>query len=315
MKNKIYYLGIFSGIVTASGCIFKIMHWPLAGILLTIGLLFLSLIFLPVAIANMVKMENDRKLKIFYILTAIVMAINFIGALFKILHWPGAGIIMMIAIPLPFVVLLPVWVYSNGAVNKINCKNILAVMFFFAYFAAISSILALGVSKSVIKDFDTSARILQEKTMTLKENTALFSKYSDINNPVNHEAERLCNKIASVESIILKGGQQELSSKHAVYTDVKPVIETRYLTELKSEIINFSNLVQKQYSSDNRICKYVEETFAIYSDNANDVRWEDAWLSSNVIASAIQSLNLLEFRVRMIVLQVNTKETIDNMAD
>src|SRR5512145_1000937 len=101
MKNKIYYLGIFSSIVTASGCILKMMHWPLAGIFLTIGLLFLSLFFLPVAIANMVKMENDRKLKVFYILTAIVMSFNFLGALFKIMHWVGAGTIMMIAIPLP----------------------------------------------------------------------------------------------------------------------------------------------------------------------------------------------------------------------
>ncbi len=302
MKNKIYYLGIFSGIVTASGCIFKIMHWPGAGVLLTIGLLFLSLLFLPVAIANMVKMENDRKLKIFYILTAIVMSFNFLGALFKIMHWHGAGIIMMIAIPLPFVVLLPVWVYSNGAVNKINCKNILAVMFFFAYFAAISSVLALSVSKRVVEDFDTSALIVQEKTMTLKENTALVSGYSEINNPLSHEAERLCNKIADVKSLILKGGQQELSRKHFVYPDVKPVIETRYLTELKTEIMNFRNLVQKQYGSESRIYKYVEETFTVYADNADDVRWEDAWLNKNIIASAIESLNLLEFRVRLVVL-------------
>lgn len=302
MKNKIYYLGIFSGVVTASGCIFKLMHWPLAGILLTIGLLFLSLFFLPVAIANIVKMENDRKLKIFYILTAIVMAINFIGALFKIMHWPAAGIIMMIAIPLPFVVLLPVWVFSNGAVNKINCKNILAVMFFFAYFAAISSVLALSVSKRVVDDFDTSAHIIQEKTMTLKENTALVSGYYDINNPLSHEAERLCNKIADLKSMILRGGQQELSSKHFIYPDVKPVIETRYLTELKTEIINFRNLVEKQYGSESRIYKYVEEAFTVYTDSADDVRWEDAWLNTNIIASAIESLNLMEFRVRLVVL-------------
>lgn len=315
MKNKIYYLGTLSGMITACGCLFKIMHWPLAGIIICIGLVSLSLIFLPFAIANMIKAEKDQKLRTFYILVAIVMAFNFIGVLFKILHWPGAGKFLMIGIPLPFVVLLPAYLLANPANKGINYKNMLAIMFFFAYFAAVSSILTLRVSFNMVENFNTSARILQEKTMTLKENTALFSGYSDVNNQVNDEAEKLCDKIASVESIILKGGQQELSSKHTVYPDVKPVIETRYLTELKSEIINFSNLVQKQYRSDNRICEYVEEAFAIYTDNDNEVRWEDAWLSNNVIASAIESLNLLEFRVRMIVLQVNTKETMDGMAN
>ena len=116
MKNKIYYLGIFSGVVTASGCIFKLMHWPLAGILLTIGLLFLSLFFLPVAIANIVKMENDRKLKIFYILTAIVMAINFIGALFKIMHWPGASTLLIIGLLTSYIVT------HNNTTAKCSCQ-------------------------------------------------------------------------------------------------------------------------------------------------------------------------------------------------
>jgi hypothetical protein len=251
----------------------------------------------------MVKVEMDRKLKTFYILVAIVMAFNFIGALFKIMHWPGAGKFLMIGIPLPFVVLLPAYLLANPTEKGINYKNLLAILFFFAYFAAISSILSIRVSYNVVHSFDAFSRSIQEKSMILKENTAMISGHTDINNPINEEAERLCMKIAYVESIILSGDQHKLSSKHTVYLDVRPVIETSYLTELKTEIIHFGKLVQRQYGSNSRIYRYVEETISIYTDSTEGIPWEDAWLNKNIIASAIESLNLLEFRVRLIQIE------------
>ncbi|HEX2920196.1 MAG TPA: hypothetical protein VHO50_03425 [Bacteroidales bacterium] len=307
MKNKLYYLGIFSGIVTASGCIIKIMYWPFAGILLTIGLLFLSLVFLPVAIGNIVKLENDRKLKIFYIMTAIVMAINFIGALFKIMHWPGAGVIMMIAIPLPFVVLLPVWVFSNGAVNELNCKNILAVMFFFGYFAAISSILALGVSKSIVEDYSRLAGIIESKAEALKELSEPVQDNKSLLNPINQEADNLYSKINEIRQLIKQQDYQNQSAnlKPAVYSDVKPIAVMQYFPALKKTIVKFKSAIKEQYGSDSCVYRYVEEAFTLYSDN-DEIPWEELWISNNIAASAIESLNLLEFRVRLIELECNS---------
>jgi hypothetical protein len=36
------------------------------------------------------------------------------GALFKIMHWPGAGIFLMVALPFPFLVFLPVYLYVTS---------------------------------------------------------------------------------------------------------------------------------------------------------------------------------------------------------
>jgi hypothetical protein len=90
MKNKIYYLGTLSAMVTACGCLFKIMHWPAASIIIVIGLVSLSIVFLPLAIGSLVKDEQVKNLRNFYIMVAVVMAFNFIGTMFKIMHWPGA---------------------------------------------------------------------------------------------------------------------------------------------------------------------------------------------------------------------------------
>ena len=262
MKNKIYYLGTLSGMVTACGCLFKIMHWPAAGIIIVTGLISLSLVFLPLAIGNMVKTEQAKKLRNFYILFAIVMAINFM----------------------------------------------VAMMFFFAYFAAITGFLAIGISKNVIDGFVRSAINIENKTMALKENTKLVSMYSDSNNPVNNEAEKLCIKINEVKRMVWQKKLEDPATGSKTFLDARPVIDKRYLTNLKMEIVNFRALVQKQYGTDSRMYRYADKAFEIYGDVSNDVRWEDVWMSDHIIASAIQNLNLLEFKVRLVGM-----ESYDNL--
>jgi len=276
------------------------MHWPAAGILIVIGLVSLSFVFLPLAIGNMVKAAQVKRLRNFYILVAIVMAFNFTGVMFKIMHWPGAGVLLMIGIPLPFVVLLPAYLLSNPADKEINFKNLLAMMFFFAYLAAITGFLAIRVSTNVVEGFVRSAINIEDKTMALKENVKLVSGFSDLSNPVNNEAEKLCSKINEVKRMVLQKKLEVPPPMPTKFLDVRPVIEVRYLTELKTEISNFRALVQNQCGADSRMYKYIDDAFKIYDDVSDDLRWEDVWMSDNIIASAIESLNLLEFRVRLV---------------
>lgn len=300
MKNKIYYLGILSSMITASGCLFKIMHWPAAGEIIVIGLVSLSLAFLPLAIGNMVKAGQVKKIRNFYIMVGIVMAFDFIAAMFKIMHWQGSQTFLLISIPLPFVVLLPAYILSNPAEKEINYKNLLAILFFFAYFAAITGFLAIRIPTNVIDDFIRSAINIEDKTMALKENTSLVSGYSDLINPVSNEAEKLCSKINEVKRMVRKEKLEYPPAISNTFLEAKPVVEKRYLAELKIGIRNLKALVKKQYGSDSRMYKYVDDTFEVYDDVSDDVRWEDEWMSDNIIASAIESLNLLEFKVRLV---------------
>ena len=46
-------------------------------------------------------------LRFVYTAAFISFIIDFIGMAFKILHWPGAAILLIIGIPLPFILFLP----------------------------------------------------------------------------------------------------------------------------------------------------------------------------------------------------------------
>jgi hypothetical protein len=97
MKNTMKISGIAGIVLLGFGALFKIQHWPLAGTMATLGAVTLALVFVPSAIGVLWKETHSTK-KLFLFISSFLAGILFIfGTLFKIQHWPGAGIIITLA--------------------------------------------------------------------------------------------------------------------------------------------------------------------------------------------------------------------------
>ncbi len=97
MKNTMKLTGIAGTIMFGFAALFKIQHWAGAGILLTIGALLLAFVFMPSALGVLWKETHSRK-RLFLFISSFFVAMLFIaGTLFKIQHWPGAGIVLSLA--------------------------------------------------------------------------------------------------------------------------------------------------------------------------------------------------------------------------
>ena len=97
MKNLMKISGVAGTIMYGFAALFKIQHWPGAGILMTLGALILAFLFMPSALSVLWKETRNRK-RIFLFISAFFASLFFItGTLFKIQHWPGAGIILSLA--------------------------------------------------------------------------------------------------------------------------------------------------------------------------------------------------------------------------
>lgn len=95
MKTSMKVFALIGLIGIAFGAIFKTMHWPGAGPLLALGFATLALLFYPSAIFVM-KRENKIKGGNFIYLTALLGGITLMfGILFKLMHWPGASILLL----------------------------------------------------------------------------------------------------------------------------------------------------------------------------------------------------------------------------
>lgn len=97
MKKIMKITGITGIILLGLAPLFKIQHWPFAGIMLSAGTIILALFFLPPALGVLWKETHSSK-RLFLFIAAFLTGIFFLlGILFKVQHWPGAGIIITLS--------------------------------------------------------------------------------------------------------------------------------------------------------------------------------------------------------------------------
>jgi hypothetical protein len=152
MKQKIYILGIITAIIICTGIVLKVNHWPGAGILITAGTLMLVLVFLPVALINNYKAVGNTQNRVLFIVTYITCFVVFTGMLFKVQHWPNAGIALFIALPFPYIVFLPVFLVVTSKNKNFNIYNTVFVLLLLALNSVFSALLSLNVSKDTVVD-------------------------------------------------------------------------------------------------------------------------------------------------------------------
>lgn len=114
--------GFISAFLMLFGAYFKIMHWPGANVMLVLGMLTLAIVFLPLMFTLRLREKTEKRDKAVLILGLFSAIYFLIGALFKFMHWPGAGIFVLTGIPFLLFVFLPVYIV-NGIKNpaaKVN---------------------------------------------------------------------------------------------------------------------------------------------------------------------------------------------------
>lgn len=97
MKNSMKISALAGTILFGFAAMFKIQHWPGAGIMLTLGAVILTFLFVPSALIVLWK-ETKNSSKLFLFISAFLSAGFFITSiLFKIQHWEGGGVIGIMA--------------------------------------------------------------------------------------------------------------------------------------------------------------------------------------------------------------------------
>lgn len=204
MKQKIYTFGVATALVAFAGAIFKVNHFPGAGILLTIGLMTLVLAFLPIALVNHYKSEESSQNKLLYFITWLTCFVIFTSMLFKLMHWPYAGVLLTIAIPFPYIVFLPVFLGVTSKNKNFNIYNTVFVLLLLTLNSVFAALLALNVSKDrIIDSYDLSRNYNNLETVLnqLPDN--------NINSKVNMKIDEVLEIVNEYEDLILNNFKQE----------------------------------------------------------------------------------------------------------
>jgi len=92
-----YLIGFAGAVTLTTGITFKLLWYPMANILFTIGFLVLLLIFVPMLAFDRYKVAIAKALseRLKIILGSIAGVIVGLSGLFKFLHWQGAEVLLL----------------------------------------------------------------------------------------------------------------------------------------------------------------------------------------------------------------------------
>ncbi len=123
MNSTMKISGYISSLMILTGAFFKFNHWPGAGFLMVTGVFFITVLFLPLLFILKFKSSPEGNRSVVLSSVAFVAASMLsVGVLFKIMHWPGAQMLVIISGVLLVLGYLPIYflsIYKNTT-DKIN---------------------------------------------------------------------------------------------------------------------------------------------------------------------------------------------------
>ena len=313
MNNKIYYLGIISVFIVLIGSLFKISHWPGAGIIFSVGNLFFCLVFLPPALISSFRSESSKKLHWLYFTAFVSIIFDFAGALFKVMHWPGASIVITIGIPLPFVTFLPLYIIYNRNDKQINYNNVTAVLFFFAYMGAMTALLSLNVSKNILDESVKNIQSLESKiTLTDNINRQIINQTGTENADVmalNNKANEISGFIEEIRAELIKNENPDVSPAPDQIDNYKAVSgkDNRSVSQqilvnsgrariLKDKIDKYFQLASSLVPGQPALVIPSDEKT---SENSGQEDWFTDQFKGRILISTIELLYNIEYQVKI----------------
>jgi hypothetical protein len=113
MKKIMMISGVVSVALMTMGIVLKFLHWPGAAVGIVLGVGVISLIFLPLLFLLKIKEQNQLKDKALTGLGTLSAICLTLGVLFKVMHWPGANMLSIIALAFLMCLYLPVYFFSG----------------------------------------------------------------------------------------------------------------------------------------------------------------------------------------------------------
>ncbi|NHB68650.1 GldL-related protein [Perlabentimonas gracilis] len=121
MKQTTKLFGIISSLLILVGVIFKTQHWPGAGVILMLGIVAFAAIYAILLFIDRQKSLKSSIAKTSNLFVLLAMVLISVGFLFKMQHWPGAGVIIYVS-NVALLALIPIK-YLQAAKEKDKVKS------------------------------------------------------------------------------------------------------------------------------------------------------------------------------------------------
>ncbi|MBS1535966.1 MAG: hypothetical protein JST78_12900 [Bacteroidetes bacterium] len=186
------------GVLTALlvvGLTLKFMHLPGAAVMLVLGVAILNFVFLPLLFTLKIKEKQTSREKAISGIATICGMLMSIGLIFKVMHWPGANMLIVVGFGALLLVFLPVYFFTGIRQAETKVNTIVSSVIILS---AASLILILVRSPKATEDVyaATTASVLRSEQI-LKNQQLQIQKLSinDTAEITGNEVYDLCQNI------------------------------------------------------------------------------------------------------------------------
>lgn len=332
----IYIISLIGSLPFIFGFLFKIQHWPGAGILLTLGFSILAGILLPALLITKLLDKDSKHLRLTYIIGYFALSNYLIGSLFKIQHWPGAAVMLILGAVFLTAVFFPMYVvkvYKKAESVKASFLFLCVGMVFFNMF---NLLLAMNVSKNVLAYFvKPGDEIINTTTILENKNNLLVDKIENdrLNtdttfklsiNKVKTTADELClyiekcktdlisavdgvNKndaVAKANNPAFVNAKDNYDIPTFIFCGTAPDGNNGKASEIKKKIQNYKEILMSLCATDENASVIISKVLDIkdsekIADDGKPLSWEMDNFYHLVTIGVINKLSFIERNVRI----------------
>ena len=328
MKKTLYIAGIVSSLMTILGAIFKTFHLQGASVLIVLGGLSFSFIFLPLIIALKFKDEESKTDKLVFGIGFLFAILVSVGVMFKLMHWPMANILMQVGITGFVFGYVPLYFITRVRRPELKFNTMVNTVLMLACGGFLYAMFNLGHSHYVRDSFfvmhqnmrhqvDNSNQELEERTAELNDSLKI-----DVQNVLEATAalKSYIERIR-VNSIVTTQNTNEVNAATMNITSMSWGVSAERLQdelmdpekelnglELKQKILDWKKTIVESGLSDEDLEHWVDLD-GMTTLEFGKQSWEEAHFGHATVVSVVTYLDQLSLELNMRTIQyLNIKE-------
>jgi hypothetical protein len=176
-KKWTHFVGFFGTFFLSLSFLFKIMHWPGAWIAMMVGVTLICLVFLPMVLINKVRDKQIFIPKYIYVLGFIGLMLYLIAFLFKVMHWPGAAMFMLMGGLLLVFIAFPLYAIKTYKEQTAVANSFIYMVIALVWFVVPITLLSLNISTDVLKPtYETNSYLYKDIKFVEERNQNLLEQ-------------------------------------------------------------------------------------------------------------------------------------------
>ncbi|MGZ3862723.1 MAG: GldL-related protein [Bacteroidia bacterium] len=324
MKRSMIISGTTAVVFLLAGAFFKIMHWPGANPALLLGLVLISFIFLPLLFILKTRDGASSRDKIVTGLAVVVGFLLCMSTLFKLFHWPGAGVLWILTSAFSIFVFIPVYFFTGIRVAETKVNTIVTTIILVGATGMLFSLTSLKSSKTFeFFTFASTKDLIATRNFATEQNKAryewlLSDTIATANKSLAELKQRTNDLYLSVEKIKLEI-VNAMTDGNATEIDYTKLFETPFanaqipqnllfsvgqpgplLTGLKKEVIAFNTFIKNNYNKSSFGMIDTKGTVPVNNDGP-EIPWEVFNFNNEVpFQIVIRNLTQIQLDIRIV---------------